>query len=352
MAERVSQGRFPGWGMVVRHLDPSVFAFVMATGIVSTAMNVNGLPTVSIALLVIGVVGYVALAGASAWRLLRWRERLLADLVSPRGFGFLTFVAASNVLADRLAIGGWWRPATVLQALGVLGWLALGYGVPLGLITDPRRYPRLDQVDGTWVLWVVGTQSVAVATASLVPRGLAGVLVVLAVACWAIGLVLYLLVAGLGLARLLLRPVVSTELIPPYWVFMGAAAITVLAGAYLLALPDAIRLVPRDLVAGMSMAMWSFCTWLIPLLLALGVWRHVVRRVPLRYESALWGMAFPIGMYAVASYQLGQATATPWLTAFGRGAAWIAFAVWALVFTAMLAAGFRWLRGQRGGGRA
>ncbi|MFC7512225.1 hypothetical protein ACFQV4_25930 [Streptomyces thermocarboxydus] len=49
---------------------------------------------------------------------------------------------------------------------------------------------------------------------------------------------------------------------------------------------------------------WSFCTWLIPLLLALGVWRHVLHRVPLHYETSLWSMVFPVGMYGVASREL------------------------------------------------
>ncbi|WP_063753661.1 tellurite resistance/C4-dicarboxylate transporter family protein [Kutzneria sp. 744] len=294
------------WSAVLRDLNPGVFAFVMATGIVSTALRNDNLLAASDILLLIGVAGYIALIATFGWRLLSWRRRLLADLVSPRGFAFLTFVAASNVLASRLAADGQRWPAAVLLAIGVLSWLVLGYGVPLGLIADPRRHPTLSQVNGTWFIWVVGTESIAVAAASLPPFGPVAAVVVFASVCWAIGLMLYLLLAALGLARLLTQPVRSAELIPPYWVFMGAAAITVLAGARLLGLPDVARLLPHDVIAGVSMVLWSFCTWLIPLLLALGVWRHLVRRVSLRYESGLWSMVFPHGMYGVASDQLGS----------------------------------------------
>jgi hypothetical protein len=236
----------------VRDLNPGVFAFVMATGIVSIALNADGLPAVSDALLVIGVVGYVGLVAVSGWRLRRWRRQMLADAVSPRGFAFLTFVAASNVLAARLAGGRWWWSAAVLLVLGVLGWLVLGYGVPLGLIANPNRHPSLEQVNGIWFIWVVSTESIAVAVATLAPFGPSAVLTTVGSVCWAIGLVLYLLLAGIASARLLIRPVAVADLGAPYWVFMGATAITVLAGARLLALPDATPLLPHDILAGAS----------------------------------------------------------------------------------------------------
>lgn len=351
MAERTSQATrsrpHPGWALVIRDLDPGVFAFVMATGIGSTALDANHLPTVSGILLIIGIASYAGLVAMSGWRLARWRSRLVADLVGQHGFAFLTFVAASNVLATRLALGGWSWPAATLLAIGVAGWLVLGYGIPLGLIANPRRRPTLDQVNGTWFVWVVATQSVAVGAATLDAKAPAGALALLALICWAVGLMLYLLLAGLGLARLLVRPVASADLIPSYWVFMGAAAITTLSGASLIRLPDATRLVTAGVIASVSMALWSFCTWLIPLLLALWTWRHLMRRVPLRYESGLWSMVFPIGMYGVASSALGRVTNTRWLTALGGGEAWVAFAVWVVVFAAMLATGVRWLPGRR-----
>ncbi|HKN98192.1 MAG TPA: tellurite resistance/C4-dicarboxylate transporter family protein [Pseudonocardiaceae bacterium] len=326
------------WRRVVRDLNPGVFAFVMATAIVSTDLNSDGVSGMSDALLVIAAAGYVGLVAVSGLRLLWWPRRMAADAVSPRGFAFLTFSAASDVLSTRLALGGWWLPAAALLAVGTLGWLVLGYGVPLGLIADPRRHPTLDQVNGTWFIWVVGTQSVATAAATLAPFGATTALAVAGSVCWAIGLVLYVILAGLGLARLLVRPVVAGELVPPYWVFMGAAAITILAGARLHVLPG--TLLSRAVFANTSLALWSFCTWLIPLLVALGVWRHLVRRVPLRYETPLWSLVFPIGMYGAASAQIGKATGTHWLAALGGGEAWVALAVWLVVFVAMLVAGW------------
>ncbi|MFJ5724255.1 tellurite resistance/C4-dicarboxylate transporter family protein [Streptomyces sp. NPDC093149] len=323
----------------VRNLDPGAFAFVMATVIVSSALDRDGTSGASAALLVIGLTGYGVLLLGNGWRLLGWRRRLLADAVGPRGFAFLSAVAASDILADRLAADGHQVAAAVLLTVGVLGWLLLGYGIPLALVAAARRHPSLDQVNGTWFLWVVATQSVAVAAVALnglMPAAHA-FLPELASVCWAIGLIQFLLLAPLVLSRMLVRPMAPAELIPAYWVFMGAGAISVLAGAALLQLPAAERLLPAEVISALCLVLWSFATWFIPLLIALGVWRYLARHVPLRFSSSLWSMVFPVGMYGVATRQLGSAIGVSWLTTLGAAETWLAAALWAVVFLAMLA---------------
>jgi len=69
--------------------------------------------------------------------------------------------------------------------------------------------------------------------------------------------------------------------------------------------------------------------------------------VPLTYEPGWWSIAFPAGMYGVASHELGVALRVPWLVTLGRAEAWAALAVWALVFLAMIAALVRRPSGRR-----
>lgn len=321
---------------VAEDLSPGAFAFVMATGAVSTGLAANGATASSAVLLWIAVVGYVVLWAGYLWRMVyRW-QRFRAELAGPLGFAFLTMVAASEVLAARLALDQH-GAAVALTVIGAAGWLVLGYGVPLFLICSGHTL-SLRQVNGMWLIWAVATQSLAVATAALAQHTGNRALGDLAAACWAVGLLQFLLVAALLLARLLLEPVEPAEMTPPYWVFMGAPAISVLAGVRLLQLPYGDTLVPGTFVAGATVVLWAFSTWLIPLLLALGVWRHVLRRVPLRYETSLWSMVFPVGMYGVASRALGEAAGWGWLTAVGADVAWVALAVWVVVTLAMLAA--------------
>jgi tellurite resistance protein TehA-like permease len=217
----------------------------------------------------------------------------------------------------------------------------------LPLIGGNGSRPALAGANGTWFIWVVGTQSIAVAATSLRPP-LPAALAALAICCWAAGVVLYLVIAGLVAGALFGYHVRRAELTPPYWVFMGATAISVLAGAQLLGLPaDPLVTAMRGVAAGLSVMLWAFGTFLIPLLLAAGVWRHLLRRVPLAYEPGLWSIVFPVGMYGAGSRELGTALGVSWLVTLGRDEAWLALAVWAAVACAMIWALSRRLTARR-----
>jgi tellurite resistance protein TehA-like permease len=326
----------PGVRGAVRDLNPAYFAVVMATGIVSQAMRLDGAARLSGVLLGIGITAYLALAVANGWRLARYRRQVYADARDPRrAFGFFTIVASSDVLAARLAGDGHSAVAGVLLLAGGFSWVVLSYSLVLLMMSRTSSRNDLADVNATWFLWIVATQSVAVGITALQPAS-AGALAVLAVTCWAVGVVLYLLIAAMTLLALLTSPVRAAELTPAFWVFMGAAAISVLAGARLLMLPASpLEAAARGVIAGLSVVLWAFGTWLIPLLAAVGAWRHLARRVPLRYEPGLWSIAFPAGMYGVASHELGVALNVPWLVTLGQDEAWAALAVWVVVFLAM-----------------
>src|SRR5690606_40553751 len=72
-----------------------------------------------------------------------------------------------------------------------------------------------------------------------------------------------------------LRP---QDLNPPYWVSMGACAITVLAGARIVEMVDAPMVsATRGLIGGLSVVFWAFATWLIPALVAAEIGRASCR---------------------------------------------------------------------------
>ena len=176
--------------------------------------------------------------------------------------------------------------------------------------------------NGTWFIWVVASQSVAVAAATIEPvfdggpprAGRAGGRVLVGRACSCTPPP-----GSSSSLRLMLYEFGPEELTPPYWVAMGALAITVLAGARIVEMADAPMVdATRGLIAGLAVVFWAFATWLIPVLVAAGWWRHVRRRVPLRYEATLWSIIFPLGMYAVAGIYLGRADHLPLVEAIGR----------------------------------
>ncbi|WP_241979670.1 tellurite resistance/C4-dicarboxylate transporter family protein [Cryobacterium suzukii] len=329
----------------VRTMPPGYFAMVMATGILSIGMNLIGVAGLSYALLVVCAGAYLALLVLTTWRFVAFRSDFLDDLHDPnRGFQFFTFVAGTNVLAARLAVEGWFLAATVLLGVAGVAWVVLGYAVPWLAVLGRTARPVLGSANGTWFIWVVASQSVAVVAAALEP--VAGdaraLLAVLAILSWSVGIFLYGAAGVFVSLRLMLYTLRPEDLDPPYWVSMGACAITVLAGARIVEMADAPMVsATRGLVGGISVMFWAFATWLIPVLIAVGIWRHFKRHVPLRYQATLWSIAFPVGMYAVAGIYLGQADTLPLVGQIGTVTLWAALVVWLLVFTAMARQPFR-----------
>ncbi|MGH3530488.1 MAG: tellurite resistance/C4-dicarboxylate transporter family protein, partial [Mycobacterium sp.] len=232
-----------------------------------------------------------------------------------------------------------YRVAFALLVVGWIAWLVLGYVVPWAAVVRTTQRPVLQHANGTWFIWVVASESVAVLAAVLESELGPGrrELALLAVFSWAVGVFLYAAAGIFVGARILLYGLRPEDLTPPYWVSMGATAITVLAGARIVEMAHAPMVdATRGLVAGTSVVFWAFGTWLIPPLIAAGIWKHVVHRIPLRYEGPLWSVIFPLGMYGVGSHYLGQADHLPIVEYIGANESWIALAAWAVTFVAML----------------
>ncbi len=324
----------------VRGLAPGDFALVMATGIVSVAMYSNGLRVLSAALLAVGCIAYVVLITLVLTRLVRHREAIKQEFFDPaRAFGFFTFVAATCVLGSRLAMEGHYAVALALLGLASVAWLLLGYVIPWTAVLGRAVRPVLQTANGTWFIWVVASQSIAVlaATLEVVLDEHRRVLALVAVFSWSVGIFLYAAAGVFVGARMLLYDLRPEDLTPPYWVAMGATAITVVAGARIVEMSEAPMVdATRGLIAGASVFFWAFGSWLIPPLIVAGYWRHKVHKVPLRYEAAWWSIVFPLGMYGVGARFLGEADRLPIVKAIGFYESWIALAAWVLVFIAML----------------
>ena len=326
----------------VRDLHPGYFAFVMATGIISTGTFLLGPPWLSTALLAAASAGLAVLGVALAARLVFFRAAVVADVMAPdRVFGFFTITAGLDVLGVRFSFGGHPLVTAVLSAVAAAVWLVLTYGVPASLLLGRTRDSVLGGVNGSWLLWIVATQSLSLVAAVLVPAwpSQSGLLAPVSVGLWSVGLLLYLMVTTLILLRWLTVPMTPATLGPPYWILMGATAISVLAGARVIGLPEDITVVraTAGFVEGFTFALWAFGTWWIPLLVILGLWRHIRRRWPLTYEPTLWSVVFPLGMYSVATLTFGKDTRLAFMEPLARFMIWVAVAAWVLVAAAFIA---------------
>ncbi|HET7414807.1 MAG TPA: tellurite resistance/C4-dicarboxylate transporter family protein [Arthrobacter sp.] len=331
----------------VRNLPPASFAFVMATAITALGFDVLDQRIISLTLISIAVAGGVVLMIATVWRLVRHTDQVLADIRNAaKTFGFFTIVAACNVVGAYASMSENVVVFTWLAVFSAVVWIFLTYALPANVLLTHGDRSVLTDVNGSWFLWVVGTQSVATSSAIAARHFHPEIMSAVAIGLWGVGIALYMIVATLVTLRMLVRENVPTGLSPTYWIYMGATAISVLAGSRILLLPLDLPVMEAAalFVSGMSFLLWSLGLWWIPLLIIFGIWRHFIRKVPVTYEAALWSIVFPMGMYSVASILYGATRDLEFMIRVGQTGIWLAALVWLLATVAMLRAGMRWYR--------
>lgn len=274
----------------LQELDAGAFAAVMATGILGVGARLEG----------VGPLADVLLALAC----LTWLG--LTALLGVRSIRAFAVVAGTAVVGTDFLLAGQTELALALWSLSALLWLAVAFTV------------RTEAANS--LLTIVATESLAVLAAAL-DRHNAAPLRDVALGLWALGLVLYPLIAG-RIVRTSLR---DGSFSPTLWIVMGALAITTLAAGELLLDRGALG---RDI----SLATWAAASAAIPFLV---VTELLVRRW--RYELARWSFVFPLGMYGVASQVLGSADGLAGLRSVGTVFFGLALAAWLMTL-----GGFVW----------
>jgi len=321
----------------------------MATGIISNAFYFESPRALSDILFAVNVASYAWLLAAAIARVLRLPRAIWADLIDPRQvFSFFTFVAATDVLGVGVMQRGFGGIAMSMWLVALTAWLVLVY-TSFGVLTLLNAADKADVVQGGWLIAIVGTQSLVILGSLLAPSlGAASSLTfVLTHMLWGVGLVLYGIYVTLFAQRIFFASFKPDDITPLLWVVMGAAAISTNAGAVLIASDShlAFFAAMSGFIGGVTLIVWAWATWWIPLLLLLGVWKHVIHRVPLRYTLTLWSLVFPLGMYALASLRLSLAAEVPALRLLSVMMVWIALAAWIATAAGLAVASWQSYRG-------
>ncbi len=333
-------------------LSPGYFSMVMATGILSIGADMLGLPWLARGLFALNWLFFTVIAVLAVLRLFWYPRRTLHDLfdraVAP---GYFTFVAGCAVLAvQTLSIAGHLGIALLLGAVALLAWIVFTYTI-FAVLTVKAEKPTLDRgINGGWLLAVVATQSVAVLAAILsnfAAQPLRMEMNFFALSMWLWGGMFYIWMMALIFYRYTFFHLSPADLAPPYWINMGAMAISTLAGALLiLNAPHAAFLQSLlPFLKGFTVFYWATGSWWIPMLVVLAVWRHGVRRFPFTYDPMYWGAVFPLGMYAVATLRMMEAMHLDFLQPLPRALFAAGMLAWALLFYGQLRALRRGWRG-------
>jgi tellurite resistance protein TehA-like permease len=320
---------------------PGYFALVMATGIVSLAMHFEDFPLLPDVLLWLNVIFYVVLWGITILRIAWFRSALIGDLIHhARGVTFLTTVAGTAVLGVQFAVlTPFIAVAAGLWVFAVLLWIILIYTF-FAAVTVAEPKPSIAvSINGSWLLLTVATESLTV-LGTLVAQTLGPVRPILfgALCAYLLGAMFYILFIALIVYRWIFLSMEAAKLTPPYWINMGALAITTLAGARLILSSKSWEVLHdfQPFIGGFTLFFWATGTWWIPLLVIVGFWRHVVERVPVIYDAQYWSLVFPLGMYTVATLMFANATGMPFLLIIPQFAVYIAMLAWMITFGSML----------------
>ncbi|HET6866670.1 MAG TPA: tellurite resistance/C4-dicarboxylate transporter family protein [Solirubrobacteraceae bacterium] len=296
------------------------FNVVMATTIVSIAARHEGLETLSIVLLWVAVAAFVSLAALDLW-LARHPLALIRRAAQPgQGFHALGFVADQTVLGVRI-VGSGSLGLTVAAALLACGWVLWVLILAAVAAEHGRgggRKPR-----GEWLLTVVATEGLSILSARIAALEHLPALHAGATVLWIAGGVAYGVVGALLVRRASQPDFGVGNVTPDWWIVMGAPAIWCVAAV---AVTGAH---PGTIGAAAAMLAWGLASVMLIVIAAADALR--ANRLGVRFTPERWTMVFPLGMYSVACWALGQALHANWLSELGRAWLAVAFTAWAAV---------------------
>lgn len=86
----------------------------------------------------------------------------------------------------------------------------------------------------------------------------------------------------------------------------------------------------------------------IPFLFRMLGWRYLVREDEFVYETGLWGMVFPLGMYAASTFELARAQGLAFPDPPSLIFAFVGLVAWLVTAGAFAVSAATWLRSPRG----
>ena len=269
----------------------------MGTGIVSVALSLDGVKTISRILLGLTGLMWVTLAALAIERATHDRASLRAHARTPPA---LTSVAGTAVLGTGLSTLGWSWAGIALLVLALVLWAGL-IGPVLANWTTPTV--------GASLLLVVATESLAELAATLASAEHARWLLAASLVPFALGLCFYVFV----IARFDTRQIGRGR--GDQWITGGALAISTLAAGRIAGGARALSTLDSGggVLKALTVGLWIATMLWLPVLLA-----AEVLRPRLRYEVRRWSTVFPFGMYAACSFVVGTVAAADICTSLRR----------------------------------
>lgn len=338
------------WKIEAERLYPGYFALVMATGILSISAFLMDQLLFAYVLFGINTILYTSFWALTITKMIYFASKMKQELQSHQvGPAYFTMVAGTTVYGTQLyVLFHLVTGAIILWLIGLILWLLIIYTFFTSLIVQKEKPTIQEGINGAWLIAVVATQSLAVLGVFISPELTAQkeLLIFMSLCMYLLGCMLYIFIMTFIFYRLLFVTFNIYAMAPPYWIAMGAVAITTLAGSNILLHSDEWELLQElaPFLKGFTLFFWVTGTWWIPLLIILSVWRYVYHRDHPKYDPQLWAIVFPIAMYGVGTYKLGEALELSFLSAIPRVFFAAASIIWLIVFFGFIGAVYKRLK--------
>lgn len=231
----------------------------------------------------------------------------LAEMINPeKTLYFFTIVGSVNFAGICFAqIFHLYTTATLFWYVAIGLWLVISlssFGILfLNRKSEDRKIE--DTLHGGWFFATVGTQSTALLGIIVAEYATTQVLFIqfFSYVLWSIGASLYLVFTALIILRLVFYRFDSNAVLSPYWMNIGAAAITSIAGTVLHRHIETIGGPFTDFLPflkGISLLFWSFGLWWMPCLIILTVRKLIYRNEGTLFTVGYWEIVFALGLCA------------------------------------------------------
>ena len=336
------ESRIARLDLQVQRLNPAYFAMVMATGALAISAQLLNVILLARVLTWLNAFAFVVLCVMTIARVILYPRDLWHDLTNHRiGIAFFTIVAAAGVLGSQFIVIIPHRlVAKCLWIAAVILWVFFTYAIFVAFTVDEEKPSLAEGINGGWLVAVVGTQAIPSLGALLLPAaGPHREMILFTSLCfWLCGGMLYIWTISLIFYRYNFFRFLPTDLMPPYWINMGAMAISTLAGSLLVEAAGNGGFLQQFIpfLKGFTVWFWATATWWIPMLVVLGFWRHVYKKLPLAYDPLYWGAVFPLAMYTLATFRLSQAMGLSFLMWIPHYFIYIALVAWLAAFIGMV----------------
>jgi len=319
----------------LKDLYPGYFAMTMATGILSVALFLHNNIFLSNSFMIITIMTWFVMIYLYSWRLIKHPKTVFENLINPKTtFIFFTFVAATNICGVLFHQHGYSTLAIICWFIAFIYWSILMY-LSFTALCFAHKDREVNIMHGGWLILIVGTQSLVLLGSKIAADfgPYSAYMMVEIHMLWALGIIFYAILVTLFCYRIFFKTMAINDYSPFMWVIMGAAAISANAGSTLLLTDPVIPMLAQlhAVIQLMSIMLWTWATWWIPLLVIMGIWIHGYKKIPLKYNPMQWSIVFPLGMYTVATNNLALSSEFTPLLYLAHGMLWIACCAWLIL---------------------